>query len=283
MRKLSLFIIAAFTALTACQKAEESAKLVGRPMTLSATIGDPDSKITFTDESNALKASWDAEESISVLTLSSDNNYTAKVLSVDKFTSSGAAGRKTAEFTGTFTGGESPAKVICLYPALEETSPGSKEWVAAATDNPYQKTIYNICSDGSESGLYWRANSYSTVYNTSDGNTSHIASRNVLRGDATISGSSLSVSLRSIYSALRLNLTMDGIDVNANIGELTIKMLNSDGSDGKLFVAGWGYINQDSAPSSGSSPSNAQYLYLGPYGSMSVNLGGEEYLYGIYD
>jgi hypothetical protein len=53
--------------------------------------------------------------------------------------------------------------------------------------------------------------------------------------------------------------------------------------DGKLFVAGWGYINQDSAPSSGSSPSNAQYLYLGPYGSMSVNLGGEEYLYGIYD
>ncbi len=116
MKKIALIALAAIAALVSCQKNElpaDNARPEGIPMTLNATIGN-DTKTTYTPDGNVLKTSWDAIESISVMTLSGDAVY-----SIDNFTSNGEDGRKSAVFSGTYTGKDAEnASVIVIYPAL---------------------------------------------------------------------------------------------------------------------------------------------------------------------
>lgn len=110
----------AIAALCACQKEmQDPAKEVrqnpgeGIPMTIKATIAE-NTKAIAADDGTAIKFSWEATEKVSIVALAADNS----ILSVDTFTSTGAAGRADAEFTGSVTGG-SFAKLVCYYPALD--------------------------------------------------------------------------------------------------------------------------------------------------------------------
>lgn len=73
-----------------------------------------------------LKTTWNANETISVITLSDYSSY-GRVVSVDNFTSLGASGRKSAEFSGTLSNDAAPANVFLVYPALEVYMDGDKE------------------------------------------------------------------------------------------------------------------------------------------------------------
>ena len=88
-----IFLVAC---VSACDKTEAPAvKEAGVPMILKATIGDPASRVTITDDegNKVLKAAWEAGDKVSVLSV--DNS--GKLIANDIFTA-GAAG-KTATFT----------------------------------------------------------------------------------------------------------------------------------------------------------------------------------------
>ena len=119
MKKSIILLAVVSASLVSCSKIEESRPEVksGIPMSISASFSDLTKTSTVAD-GNVLKSTWDAEESISIITL--DALSKGKVVAIDNFTSRGAAGRSSAKFTGTFTGGVNPVKVIAVYPALEK-------------------------------------------------------------------------------------------------------------------------------------------------------------------
>ena len=99
MKKYSLIIAAAGLALfSSCQALQEDAinpslepeilvpERPGIPMTVTASLGG-DTKATYALDGGLLKTTWDATETISVITYKSSAIY-----SVDNFTYSGATG-----------------------------------------------------------------------------------------------------------------------------------------------------------------------------------------------
>ena len=100
--------------MNSCQKMPAEKK-EGIPMTIQASVIAPATTKTIYDytDDKTLEGSWDSEESITVVSFGRDG-----ITAVDKFVSTGEAGRKKAEFSGTWTGNEGD-KVICLYPSVD--------------------------------------------------------------------------------------------------------------------------------------------------------------------
>ena len=101
--------------MSSCQRAVPEKK-EGVRMTIQASVVEPvgtKSIYEYDTEDKSLKASWDSEESITVVSFGRDG-----ITAVDTFTSTGEAGRKKAEFSGTWTGNEGD-KIICLYPSVD--------------------------------------------------------------------------------------------------------------------------------------------------------------------
>ncbi|MBO6004906.1 MAG: hypothetical protein J6Q00_04965, partial [Verrucomicrobia bacterium] len=101
--------------MSSCQRAVPEKK-EGVRMTIQASVVEPvgtKSIYEYDTEDKTLKGSWDSDESITVVSFGQDG-----ITAVDIFTSTGEAGRKKAEFSGTWTGNEGD-KVICLYPSID--------------------------------------------------------------------------------------------------------------------------------------------------------------------
>ena len=114
MRKINYLILAGLSLVAAisCNKqltpTDEPEVKAGVPMTLTATIGGPDTKLGFTKDGYVLKGTWNANEEVSVITING-----AYVQTIDKFSSgSESDGKTTANFSGTFTGDASHKIVV---------------------------------------------------------------------------------------------------------------------------------------------------------------------------
>ena len=120
--------------MSSCQTTPVEKK-AGVPMTIQASVSAPVGTKTlyeYDTDDKTLKGSWDSEESITVVSFGKDG-----ITAVDTFTSTGEAGRKKAEFSGTWTGNEGD-KVICLYPSVD-TYAGNSIFDGVREDSP---TIY---------------------------------------------------------------------------------------------------------------------------------------------
>lgn len=118
MKKIFYTAIASLLLCACSNEVEpiENAKK-GVELTMSATIGkSAETRTTYTRETVGMTVDWEAEEAITLVSFDESG-----VTAVDNFTSSGAAGREKAEFTGTWHGNPGD-KVICLYPALSTTA-----------------------------------------------------------------------------------------------------------------------------------------------------------------
>jgi len=119
MKRITTIIILTASAavlINGCQEPmiEVKAK-AGVPMTIQASVVEPKGTKTiyeYTDD-RTLEGSWDSYEAITVVSF--DQNG---ITSVDEFVSTGEAGRKKAEFSGTWCGNEGD-RIICLYPSVD--------------------------------------------------------------------------------------------------------------------------------------------------------------------
>lgn len=107
--------------MNSCQTSTLEVK-EGVPMTIQASIVTPPETKTiyeYTDD-KTLEGYWgfskdpSKKEAITVVSFGRSG-----ITAIDTFTSTGEAGRKKAEFSGTWTGNEGD-KVICLYPPVDE-------------------------------------------------------------------------------------------------------------------------------------------------------------------
>ena len=119
MRKSYLLVAAALLVAASCQKNDNASSVEGikyNPIdvVLSAAIEDVDTKVGYTEDANALKAAWKANDKISLVALDASGN----ALSNDVFetTTAGAS----AKFSGTYSNPAGAVMVSVFYPALTE-------------------------------------------------------------------------------------------------------------------------------------------------------------------
>lgn len=140
MKKYISAFAAVLMVITACNKTEipvETPKPV--KMTLTASIG-VGTKVSYTEENNGLKTSWEQYDKVSLLAVDKDNN----LISNNIFTAQSAG--KTVEFEGEFLDDPAVAAVYVYYPALN-SGDGSAEnpyfVLAPDTYNDYG-VLYNV-------------------------------------------------------------------------------------------------------------------------------------------
>ena len=252
MKKSIILLAVVSASLVSCSKTEESRPEVksGIPMSISASFSDL-TKTSTVDEGNVLKSTWDAEDTISIITL--DALSKGKVVAIDNFTSRGAAGRSSAKFTGTFTGGANPVKVIAVYPALEKVGDTyrTKEnyaltggnWrssilknIRIGSDNVDTKPEYLFCQDGS-------------------GSCNHLKDFCVMVGKVDterIKRGELSVSLRHLMMVFKIQVTFLDSHKGQDLENIQILAYNNAGTSQHQFMCrSFSYVDLDSSPSFG--------------------------------
>ena len=238
-----VFVFAVFVAVLAvsCQKNENLAneqKPAGVPMTLIANIGNA-TKITYEPNGNALKADWEATETISVVTLTGDQG---SLVSIDNFTSTGAAGRTTAEFTGTYTGGATPARVIVIYPALEDNGAG-KYYTAPYTDWEGNNQSYL----GDINDVYFSFSRNRPLKQVADNDASHLHNYCVLTGEVDktdIASNKLTVDLVNLMTVLKIVATFPDALKGCTLEKINVTAYNSsDVEAGFCRGNSWEYLD----------------------------------------
>ena len=119
MRKSYLLVAAALLVAASCQKNDNASSVEGikyNPIdvVLSASIEGVDTKVSYTEDANVLKATWKANDKISLVALDASGN----ALSNDVFetTTAGAS----AKFSGKYSNPKGAVMVSVFYPALTE-------------------------------------------------------------------------------------------------------------------------------------------------------------------
>lgn len=128
MRKSYLLVAAALLVAASCQKNDNASSVEGikyNPVdvVLSAAIEGVDTKVSYTEDANVLKAAWKAGDKISLVAIDADGN----ALSNDVFetTTAGAS----AKFSGTYSNPAGAVMVSVFYPALTEgEGTAAKPW-----------------------------------------------------------------------------------------------------------------------------------------------------------
>ncbi len=260
MRKLFILSTAVLAVMVSCQKNQETVSSSeegnGVPMTLTANISG--TKTAYNDNGSGLKETWNAEESISVVTLDGDNG---ELVSVDTFTSSGEAGRSSATFSGTFTGGASPAKVIAIYPAL--TMSGGMYRTPAYKDR--YGNIARIIYNGS--GQYFQYSQNNEVKQTANADFSHMTNYCLMSGAVDIDdikNGTLTVSLNNLMTVLKLVVTLPASCKGHTFSKIQMNCYTNSSGNYNMFAAGSKeYIDQVASPISGSfkDPYSARVLW----------------------
>ena len=119
MRKSYLLVAAALLVAASCQKNDNASSVEGikyNPVdvVLSAAIEGVDTKVSYTEDANVLKAAWKAGDKISLVAIDASQN----ILSNDVFeaTTAGAS----AKFSGKYSNPDGAVMVSVFYPALTE-------------------------------------------------------------------------------------------------------------------------------------------------------------------
>ncbi|MCQ2130691.1 MAG: hypothetical protein MJY94_04800 [Bacteroidales bacterium] len=251
--KKAFVIFAAAAVLASCAK-EASVVTKSTPMTLTATLAaDPETKVTYTDDSG-LKASWEATETMSVISI----NGSSEATHIDNFTSTGAAGRATAEFTGSITEDPTTTRYICVYPAVTSSSP------------------FRISSLPTQYA-HWSVNNTQVA----DGDLSHIKNYAILSGEPTINGSNLSVEMQNRLSVLKFVVTFPDAAIGRELNNLTMDASAVFGSSGSLD--NWTYVYESSLNYGGSGGSTRLMINTySPSGYIQVPSSKVLTIYGLF-
>ena len=263
MKKIMILTAALLAALVACQKNQEivtSEEVTGVPMTLTANI-EGATKTSYADDGSGLKETWNAEEKISVITLNSDGS----MKTIDTFESTGIEGRTSASFTGTFTGGATPAKVIAIYPALKEYA-GPKYRIPAYKN--YNGYSQYILYDGEIGGLYFNS-TVQSVRQASDNDFAHLTNFCIMSGAVDvddIKNNTLNVSLNNLMTIIKIVASFPESYKGTSLTQIFINCYDDSADSFGIFATNsWESVDQDFSPicGSGSAGSSTGSIYSG--------------------
>lgn len=255
MKKFYISVACILAALVSCQKSDAP---VQNPednhpvkVTLTATIGGDDTKVTFVDDENVLKTAWEADDQVSLIAL----DESGKVLSNDVFTASEAG--ESADFEGTFSNYPSTSSVYVYYPALTDgEGTAGKPWqVKPSTTGSTYGTIYGLIKG--QTTLQFDGEVH---LQKGAADCSHLSNYMILGGKAEMAGDKFEVDLAYQSYVLKVEITLPKAGLTIYNLQLNTKYTDYPGNNFPVSAGGYIPVNDfQSSPDR----SNGYYLYFG--------------------
>ena len=206
-------ILLVFLVLCACTRIQETRvdDERGQELTLDVSIDDLAAKASYTLDGGSLKCSWNAGDSITVLTLRD-----GAVASVDIFTTQ--SGGRTASFSGRFSGVLTDP-VVAVYPVLRGTQ-GVGYYSNPAPGN--QSGFFYV--KRGDSGISFCPSSSAIISQSAFGDYSHIAYSDLMTGTVDINTAGGSVTLSKHSAVLKVVASIPSIPSTEKVEALTLKL-----------------------------------------------------------
>lgn len=225
MKKFFIPMACMLAAIVSCQKndaADKNPETIQPVMvTLRATIGDDDTKVSYVEEDNVLKTAWELYDKVSLVAL----DASGKLLSNDVFTAQAAG--KSAEFKGTFTNDPSTASVMVYYPALTQGEGTAENPYRSPVENGYSAT--GVLWNGMIGSQYIRVRgAYYLQKNNAD--PSHLEQYTTMCGQAVMNGSQFTVNLEHMSFVIKAMLTLPSDNIKVSTAMLTHKTSGDGGA-----------------------------------------------------
>ena len=243
MKKSYLLVAAALLVAASCQKngnasSVEEIKYNPVDVVLSAAIEGVDTKVSYTEDANVLKAAWKAGDKISLVAIDASQN----ILSNDVFetTTAGAS----AKFIGKYSNPDGAVMVSVFYPALTEgKGTAEKPWQSKKREGIGLK-------DNTDPLLYnlKKGNSFISVsaeyqLQRSNGDLSNVDEAVVMRGKITdfsaLVAGDVNVTLKSICYVVKVTAKVPS---GHDIINVDFSAYNSSYFPSLTFY-GWTYAN----------------------------------------
>ena len=234
MKKSYLIITAAaLLAAASCQKSDNApasgVKYNPVEVVLSAAIEGVDTKVSYTEDANALKSAWVKDDAISLIAYDSDG----KVLSNDIFTTTTAG--TTTKFSGTYSNPDGAVAVSVLYPALTAGSGSSSNaWRCESG------VIYGV-----KLGATYASVSPSLNYQEANADPAFLAKSVVMRGKISdipaLVSSNVKATLKNTCYIVKATVTLPS--TVSTVSE--VKLVLSPSTTSSLTVCGWTLVDDE--------------------------------------
>ena len=244
MRKSYLLVAAALLVAASCQKNDNASSVEGikyNPVdvVLSAAIEGVDTKVSYTEDANVLKAAWKAGDKISLVAIDADGN----ALSNDVFETTTAG--TSAKFSGTYSNPKGAVMVSVFYPALTEgEGTAEKPWQSKKREGTGLSDPEPLLYDVVKEKPYIRVRA---IYQLQRGNgdMSNVDEAVVMRGKITdfsaLVAGDVNVTLKSICYVVKVTAKVpSGCDHLTNIN---LNTTNSVSTTPMGFI-GWTRLDE---------------------------------------
>ena len=237
---ISAFVLVA--AMISCQKTTAPQQHASKAlkMTLTATICNGDTKVSYEDVDNVLKTAWEQYNKVSLLALDSQG----RLLSNDIFTAMSAG--KSVDFDGVFTNDPNTASLVVYYPALTQGTGEESSPYESPTENGYSG---NGVLYGAKKGDKYLTIRSAYFLQTDNANTSHLAQYALMAGPAEVQGDKISVTMEHLAYVIKTVYTLP--DEGCRVKSSSVQAFTSSDANAQLTFPGWreiaNYDQQNSA------------------------------------
>lgn len=258
MKKFSLLLALVAVAFTSCLKDNvnpDNNKFV--EISLTASI-DGLTRSTYTDGTDGIKMTWDAEEKISIVKYEAEG----KIVGVYNLSSTGAAGRENAVFTGTVDmSGSASYKYLAIYPAVDGSGTSWGNLGKFPSGSTTSEPINQMNFDESIGYTTFIISQFSKTPQDMSNPLGHLKQYDLMYGEVTMDGATANTTLTKYTSIFKFVLTLPEQGESADV----INTFTITAGNNNTYLYKNAYYRTDLDLFSSNNEQSTRLMYLNDY------------------
>ena len=258
MKKFSLLLALVAVAFTSCSKDDintDNNKFA--EISLTASI-DGLTRSAYTDGTDGIKMTWDAEEKISIVKYEAEG----KIVGVYNLSSTGAEGRENAVFTGTVDmSGSAQYKYLAVYPAVEGSGTSWGNLGKFPSGSTTSEPINQMDFDESKGYPTFIISQFSRTPQDMSNPLGHLKQYDLMYGTVTMNGSTANTTLTKYTSIFKFVLTLPEQGESADV----INTFTITAGNNNTYLYKNAYYRTDLDLFSSNNEQSTRLMYLNDY------------------
>lgn len=258
MKKFSLLLALVAVAFTSCSKDDintDNNKFA--EISLTASI-DGLTRSAYTDGTDGINMTWEAEEKISIVKYEAEG----KIVGVYNLSSTGAAGRENAVFTGTVDmSGSASYKYLAVYPAVEGSGTSWGNLGKFPSGSTTSEPINQMNFDESKGYPTFIISQFSRTPQDMSNPLGHLKQYDLMYGEVTMNGATANTTLTKYTSIFKFVLTLPEQGESADV----INTFTITAGNNNTYLYKNAYYRTDLDLFSSNNEQSTRLMYLNDY------------------